>query len=165
AVFIQSKPDMRLRLEGVPVKHLGLPGDRAHVGELPPRRDVEGRHPRFRQRLKHHLLAVGLDRISRLAGKHRHELPAILLQHLGAKAIDGIVGTKRERCFAGILESLQRAASSIFAASLTGRDAAKKTMSLNVGHLAPTYGPNHETDGERLCPSPIVRRTSRSLPI
>jgi hypothetical protein len=69
----------------VHVEHLGVGRDGAHGGELARRGDIEGGDPRLDQRFQDDLLAIGLDRIGGLAGKHLHELPGVRLQHLGRK--------------------------------------------------------------------------------
>jgi hypothetical protein len=106
AVFLQRQLDVRLRLDRVHVEHLGIFRDGAHGGELTGRGHVEGRHAGLDQRLQHHRLAIGLDRIGGLAREHLHELPGVGLEHLRMEAIDRFVGPERKGCLAGILESL-----------------------------------------------------------
>ena len=70
AVFLERQPDVRLRLDRMHVEHLGVGRDGAHGRELAGRGDVEGGDAGLDQRLQHHRLAIGLDRIGGLAGKH-----------------------------------------------------------------------------------------------
>ena len=69
AVVLEREADVRLRLDRVHVEELGLRRDGAHRRELGRRRDVEAVDAGLGERLQHHALAVGLDRIGGLAGK------------------------------------------------------------------------------------------------
>lgn len=106
AVGLKRQAYVGLRLDRVHVEHLGLRRDGSHRLEFGGRGHIERLDSYLGQCFEHHGLAIGLDRISRLAGKHAHELPRVFLQHIGTKAIDRIVGSKGERGFAGIFEFL-----------------------------------------------------------
>src|SRR5690606_5372725 len=80
----------------------------------------------FGQRLQHHGLAIGLDRIGGPARKHRHEAAAVVLQHRGAKAIDRVVGAERKRGGAGVVELLQGSSPVSMARSLSAAQRGRK---------------------------------------
>jgi hypothetical protein len=102
----KRQPDVRLRLDRVHVEHLGIGRDGAHRRELRWRSHVEGGYPGLRDGIEHHRLAIGLDRIGRLAGKQAGEAPRIGFQHFRPEAIDRPVRTKGQRGFTGGIESL-----------------------------------------------------------